>query len=203
MKKAVKSPKRAFRYSKALFKGSFYIFWYRVFRRNVKIKFPFFVYGKIIISGSGSVMIDKNCVVRINALEHTNIIMLSPEANVKIGKQCLLGGLTIRCYRSIEIKDKTMTAANLVQDFIFYSNPDKQMTRDLENSRSIIIGKNVWLGGFASILGGSMIGNNSVLAAHSVCYNYSIPDNSFASGNPIKRTIPISRILKFSKLNDN
>lgn len=60
----------------------------------------------------------------------------------------------------------------------------------IEYAEAITIGKNVWVGGNATILPGVTIGDNAVIGAGSVVTK-NIPENSLAVGNPAKviRTI--------------
>lgn len=55
----------------------------------------------------------------------------------------------------------------------------------LEESKSIVIGNNVWIGGNVTVLPGVKIGENSVIGASSVV-SKDIPSNVLAVGNPCK-----------------
>ncbi len=56
-------------------------------------------------------------------------------------------------------------------------------TKGRDNAEEIIIGNNVWIGLNATILKGSIIGENSVIAAGSVVKGI-FPPNSLIVGNP-------------------
>ena len=190
----IKSPSLLVGFTRGLSKGFLYIMYYRFFRNNVKIKFPFFVYGDLLIKGPGSVFIDRGCSVYLSALDHVNIITLSKNAEVRIGKSCTLAGVTVRCNNRVELHDHVMTATNLIQDFMFYSKPD-----DFD-SMPVVIYSNVWLGAQASVLSGSSIGKNSVLSNQAVSFNFEVKKDRLASGNLIKRALPIAKILKLSAI---
>lgn len=64
-------------------------------------------------------------------------------------------------------------------------------------SKSIHIGKNVWIGANSTILAGVHIGNNSIIGAGSVV-NKDIPENVIAVGNPCK---VLRKITDEDKLN--
>ncbi|WP_417885241.1 acyltransferase [Zunongwangia sp.] len=53
------------------------------------------------------------------------------------------------------------------------------------DSAPIIIGENVWLGRYVTVLKGVTIGDNAVIAANSVVTK-DVPANSIAAGNPAK-----------------
>ena len=55
----------------------------------------------------------------------------------------------------------------------------------LEYAKPITIGNNVWIGGSAIVLGGVVIGDNTIIGAGSVVVK-DIPSNSIAVGNPCK-----------------
>lgn len=196
-----KDPKGFYLYGKALFKGSLYVAFYRLFRRNIRIKLPFFVFcKKVKICGPGAVFIDKGCSVYYNAFDRLTIVTLSPSAQVMIGKKCDLGGLTIRCHKRVEIGDRVLSANCLVQDALFSiarSGYLKNSKTDLLLPSDIWIGMDVWLAGQTIILCGSKIGNGSVLSLGSVCYNYTIPENHFATGNPVTRSVSAATINNF------
>ena len=183
----------------AIMRGVFYRFYYRMLNSNVHIGFPFKAFTKVRISGKGAVYIGNNCSVSKNIFKGLSIVTLSPDAKVIIGNNCSLQGLTIRCKNIIEIGDETMTALSLIQDI---SVVDLKLQRGRVNrsngskSKSIQIGKNVWLGAESCVLEGCDIGDNSVLAAGAMCHDFHSKACSLVIGNPAKRPLPISNILK-------
>jgi len=190
--KLASKPFSAFQLLKNLLLGTYFICWYRLFTRNVRIKFPFFAYSKIKITGPGKVFIDSGCSTAINALDRPTIITLHSESVIRIGKQCALSGMTIRCKNRITIGDRTLLPGSLIQDFLFFSNPEiKFGDKSLENS-SITIGNDVWLAMQSAILPGSSVGNGDVFSVQTVLYNSSVEKHCFAYGNPIKQVIPIN-----------
>ena len=197
--KIIREPNSVFIALIAIFRGCFYIIYYRVSKKNVKIQFPFKAHAKVNIVGPGSVFINKNSSAYFNAFKGLTIVTLSKDAEVIIGKNCSLGGLIIRCRNKIKIKDRTMTADSLIQDTNFIN---LEMTKtllggsELMESKPIVIGKNVWLGARSCILGGSNIGDDSVIARGSTCFGTSVKEYCLALGNPIKRYLPIDKLLK-------
>ncbi|MDH5570135.1 MAG: hypothetical protein OEY89_00120 [Gammaproteobacteria bacterium] len=202
-KKVINSPLYYFQIFIAIVKGSFYILYCRIFKRNIKIGFPFIVYGNVNIKGPGKVIIGKKCTVVENVFRGLSITTFSNDSIVSIGGEgCLLGGLTIRCHSKIELGNNIMTAVSLIQDTLFVTNNNKSYTNydsSLWKSEPIVIGNNVWLGGHCCILPGSKIGDDCVLSACSVIYKNEINNYNLASGNPVRRSLPIERILGLRK----
>ncbi len=95
-----------------------------------------------------------------------------------------------------------MTADSLIQDTNFIDreriNNSLEMP-ELMESKPIIIGKNVWLGARSCILGGSILGDDSVITRGSSSFGINVKEYSIAFGNPIKRFLPIEKILNLKK----
>jgi acetyltransferase-like isoleucine patch superfamily enzyme len=183
----------------ALLRGSLYIVYYRVFRRNIKIGFPFKAFSKVAITGPGAVKIGKNCSVYKNVFRGLTIVTYSSNSEVVIGDRCALGGLTIRCSKKVAIGDRVMTASSLIQDS-FFVNQDKAMSlyfKELVPEPSeISIGNNVWLTLGSILLGGCNVGNDCVIAAGSWCFDSKINDYSLAIGNPVRKPLPIEKLQR-------
>lgn len=194
-------PKLLFGYFKALLKGLCYIAYFRLFKPNVIIKFPFFVYYRFKITGPGTVFINRGCSVYANSFDGLCIATLSPSAQVTIGKGCDLGGMTIRCSNSISIGDFVMSANCLLQDCLFtvnrrlHSTPNDLATRS-EKPPSLSIGNQVWLTGQTILLSGAEIGDESVLGTGSLCFERKIAKSHLAVGNPVTSSVSIERLEK-------
>ena len=117
--------------------------------------------------------------------------------SITIGNNCCLGEYNhITAINSITIGDGLLTGR-----FVIISDNNhgglseaeadiRPGDRKLVSKGSITIGKNVWIGDKATILGGVDIGNNVIIAAISVVRS-DIPDNCLVAGNPaiIKKRI--------------
>lgn len=181
---------------KAFIKGTFYIIWFRLFRKNVKIKFPFMVYGRVTILGEGSVFIDKMCSVYYNIHEGLTIITLSPQARVHIGMFCDLAGLTIRCNNSVKIGDYILSASCLIQDVMQINRKERlPCPIDINENKEISIGNRVWLCALSCVLSGAVIDDGSVLSIGSCIYEKQAKGTKLIIGNPVKKMIPINRLL--------
>lgn len=92
----------------------------------------------------------------------------------------------------IYIGDRTIMGVNVsIMDTDFHHiDPSKRMLTGYL-TKAVHIGQNVWIGNDVTILKGTNIGTNSVIAANSLV-NSDIPANTLAGGNPCKviRAIP-------------
>lgn len=194
-----RSPKSIYYIGKAFIRGCFFVAFYRLFRKNVKIKLPFFVYYKVQICGPGSVFIDSGCSVFPNVFDGLSIVTFLPDARVLISKGCDLGGVTIRCHKQVEIGERGLFANCLIQDVLFSAaKPVSSKTNNnLLHPRAIDIGKGVWLAGQTIALPGSKIGDENVLSVGAVCFDRNIPELSLAVGNPVINSLSIERIANF------
>jgi len=115
--------------------------------------------------------------------------------SIEIGENTMLNGCSITSYKSVVIgKNCQIASFTIITDTDFHPvNPyerEKQVTRqkyDLEtvSKKNVIIGDNVWVGWNALILKGTIIGNNSVVAAGSVVLG-EFPANVVIAGNPAR-----------------
>jgi acetyltransferase-like isoleucine patch superfamily enzyme len=192
----LKDPIDSFIAVQAFIRGICYSIYYRIFRKNVRIKLPFLAYYRVTIIGPGKVTLGRGCSVHKNAFKGLTIVTFSEAATVTIGERCGFGGLTIRCRNRVDIGEKTITATSLVQDFLFVNRDHGDDEKQISAPAPIIIGKNVWLSNDAIILGGSQIGDDSVVGAKSLCKDTKVAAYSLANGNPIKRGLPIENLLK-------
>lgn len=182
------SPIDYYYFSKAFIRGLTCAIFYRLFRNNVIIKLPFFVYYKMKICGPGSVFIDKWCSVLPNTFDGLTITTYSTDAQINIGKNCSLGGVTIRCHNKIVIDDNALFANCLIQDALF--------SMINSTNSNVFIGKGVWLASQTIVLNCSNIGDESVLGIGSMCFNRNIPKGHLAVGNPVFNSVDIRRIAK-------
>lgn len=200
IRKAFKNPIGFIRISFALARGLFYIIIYRIKSNKYKLKFPLFAFCKLSIAGPGYVQIGKGCKIFKNMYEGLTIITCNHQAKVFIGNNSSLGGLTIRCGKQVIIGNSLLSANALIQDSLLFCSHD-QSNNDVEiiNTKSIIVGDNVWLGPSAIVLSGCRVGDDSVVLPGSLCHNVIIPNYSIAMGNPVTRLFPIERYLNLMK----
>lgn len=200
LKKITADPRYAFRVSWALVRGCSYALYFRVARRNVRIRLPFKAFAKVRIVGPGRVILGKNCVVAHGAFKGLTIVTLLEDATVRIGEDCHLAGLTICCCNHVELGSGSMTAVSLVQDcsFVNQSFVRTRGTHSVNECGPIAIGSNAWLSNDAIILSGSKIGSDCVVSVGSVCRDVEIKSYSLAMGNPVRRGLPIANVMRMT-----
>jgi len=200
--KVIRHPLDALIALNALARGTGYIFYYRLLNRRVRIRFPFKAFAPVVISGPGSVFIDRGTTANYNTFKGLSLITTAPGARISIGERCNLGGVTVRCQDAVTIGDRVMAAVSLIQDFLFPTeNPGKGDGRQQrpQTASPVIIGNNVWIAAQSIILSGSEIGDDCVLAAGSVCHRFKAKEYSLIIGNPARRCLPIHQIMKLKK----
>ncbi len=200
LKKIINSPMAAYNRFVGLLRGIWYILFYWFKKGDVKIRFPFYAYTKVNISGPGKVFIDKGLSTELNNCDSLTIKTLSKDAEVIIGKNCGLSGVTIRCKGRIVIGDNTIMAATLIQDVNIVS-ADSPIRNDTPSDSAIIIGNNVWIAANALVLANSKIGNNAVIGSNGLIYDYEVPAKTLAFANPVRRCIPITPLSKLTSRN--
>lgn len=163
--------------------------------RNISIgKSHVFYKSRIVnISKRGRVKIGNNCLIgRSKKGYHsgmpfyTTILNDGSNSNVCIGNNCRINGAYIHAQDSICIGNNCVIASgvNIIDSngHETYSN-DRTIGRDVP--QKISIGNNVWIGINATILKGTTIGDNSIIAAGSVVKG-EFPANCIIQGNPAK-----------------
>lgn len=103
---------------------------------------------------------------------------------INVGDNCRINGVYIHAQAGITIGRNCVIASGV---HIIDSNGHELISIDRTKGRDIpleiIIGDNVWIGINAVILKGTIIGENSVIAAGSIVKG-SFPKNSLIMGNP-------------------
>lgn len=184
---------------KAFLRGTFTALLYRFVNRRVRIAFPFFMYEAFRVTGPGKVFIGKYCSIYPNMFDGVSIVTLDPNAEVHIGVNCSLGGVTIRCRERIEIGDYFLSGYSLIQDCILAESMTAEANEAMHHelaSQVIRIGRNVWIGAQSCILPGTKIDDDSVVSLGTVCYGTRIEEYQLAAGNPCLRPMLISSLMR-------
>ena len=124
---------------------------------------------------------------------------LGPAAHCKIGDYTLLNGALVMAEERIEIGSYCLISWNVgIADSDFHPLAPAERLVDAKalapflegrpprpklKTAPVIIGDNVWIGMNATILKGTVVGENSVIAAGSVVTK-SVPPNVVVAGNP-------------------
>lgn len=158
---------------------------------GVFMDYTTWVRGRENINFLGRVSVGRYC--RIEAISENNGMKYTP--NLVIGNNvCINDFVHIGCTNFVSLGDNCLLASKIyISDHnhgIYkggsQSSAMEEVTyRTVTADKSVIIGKNVWLGESVAVLPGVRIGNNSIIGANSVVTE-EIPENSIAVGNPAR-----------------
>ena len=114
---------------------------------------------------------------------------LRPGAQITIGDRVGISGGSICAAQLIEIGEDSMLGANVtIADTDFHSLRPHHRSGHTDPSigtKSVIIGKRVFIGTNSVILKGVTIGDNAIIGAGSVVTR-NVPANAIAAGNPCR-----------------
>lgn len=182
----------------ALARGVAVVVYYRLVRRGVVIRLPFYVYhGWVRISGPGSVFIDRGCLVDVSVFTALSITTLKSDARVVIGRNCRMAGAVIRCAHSVVLEEAVMTGYCLIQDQEMAS-AGQHPAAPAEAATSIRIGAGAWITRQAVLGPASNIGAAAVVGLGSVVYRMAVPPRTVTVGSPVMRSVAISGVAAMS-----
>jgi len=133
------------------------------------------------INNVGEFKLGINCSFRSYRLKQR--ISVWSGASLALGDRCFLNdAVTICATQEVRIGNY----AKIGDQVHIYDSDFHQVTADADVYQApVIIGNNVWIGAKSMILAGSIIGDNSVIAAGSIVKGI-IPANCVAAGSPAK-----------------
>jgi acetyltransferase-like isoleucine patch superfamily enzyme len=124
----------------------------------------------------------------VNMFSKCKLYADRPNSKIKIGKNTRIHGTCIHAYKSIEIGDNCLIAANTQiidangHELSFENTSNRINTSD--EGKNIKIGNNVWIATNVLVLGGSEIGEGTIITAGSVVKG-KLDSNSIYGGNPL------------------
>lgn len=152
---------------------------------------PYFLKHKTaqIIIGHNTIINSSNYGYHINMHSKCKLYADRPDALISIGKNCRIHGTCIHAFKKIIIGDNCLIAANTqIIDGnghqLCMDEPEKRLVLS-DEGKDIIIEDNVWIAANCVILGGTHIGEGSIITASSVVKGF-IPAKSIYGGNPAK-----------------
>ncbi|SNU03309.1 Acetyltransferase (isoleucine patch superfamily) [Prevotellaceae bacterium MN60] len=139
-------------------------------------------------NNNGGILIGKNCRIGCRNIRYhcgmpfyTSFLADGVGSKISVGDNCRVNGAYIHAEKSISIGNNCVIASgvNIVDSNGHVVNSSNRTSgRDVPHE--IVIGNNVWICMNATILKGSVIGDNSIISAGSVIQGV-IPPNSIAS----------------------
>lgn len=147
------------------------------------------VKGAAIKIGENTMINSNNSNYHINMHSPCKLMADREGAVIEIGNNCRIHGTCIHAYQSITIGNNCLIAANTQ---IIDGNGHALSFPEVQNrinttdyGTPIVIEDNVWIGANSIILGGTRIGNGTIISAGSVVKG-DIPAMSIYGGNPAK-----------------
>lgn len=180
-------PALAFRRGRALAKGHWYKFWFRLRGFRFTAGRNFRVHGSLSLRGQGTVIFGDDILINGHVTPWTQ----SAEARIVIGNNVMLGSTRFGCVKEIVIGDDCLLASAQFTDTDFHSVQANRRSDEAPiRVAPVRLERNVWIGENAAILAGTTIGENSVVGFATVCMR-PYPANSIILGNPGKVVGPI------------
>ncbi|PCH53669.1 MAG: acetyltransferase [Flavobacteriaceae bacterium] len=171
---------------------------YIILLREIKLSkgvvfkgFPLILMHKkaIIKIGCFTTINSSNYGYHINMHSSCKLYADRPNAQIVIGENCRIHGTCIHAFNKIFIGDNCLIAANTqIMDgnghqLSFENPPNRINTTD--DGKPIFIEDNVWIGANCIILGGTTIGEGSIITAGSIVKG-NVPAKTIYGGNPAK-----------------
>jgi acetyltransferase-like isoleucine patch superfamily enzyme len=143
----------------------------------------------VIKIGNGSTINSVNHGYHINMFQRCKLYADRPNATITIGERTRIHGTCIHAYSTIQIGSNCLIAANTQiidgngHQLSFDAPHNRINTTD--NGQPIVIHDNVWIAASCIILGGTTIGQGSVITANSVVKG-DVPAMCLYGGNPAR-----------------
>ena len=185
--RGLREPKQGVRFVRAVLKGHWHLFFYRLRGGRVRTGRYLQVYGRLVLEGPGTVEFGNS--VRVYGV--TTIPTYAPDARVIIGDFVGLDSVRFGCAREITIGSYSMVADSRIMDTNFHSlRADRHSDSAPVKVSPVRLEKNVWVAGQAGILPGTVIGENSVVGFGAVCRGV-FPADVVIAGNPARAVAPL------------
>ncbi|MEJ8801529.1 acyltransferase [Pontibacter sp. H249] len=142
-----------------------------------------------IIIGRNVTINSRNRGYHLNMHSPCKLVVDKPNSVITIGENTRIHGTCIHAFQSIRIGKNCLIAANSqIIDanghMLSFDNPaNRFLTKD--EGKPVVIEDNVWIATNCIILGGTTIGQGSIIVANSVVKG-NVPPNCIYGGNPAK-----------------
>jgi len=174
----------------ALVRGRFFLALCRLRGLDVKIGRGLRIYKKISISGSGRVEIGDNCIIAGipgDSSQYVCLETLDPTAVIHIGDDASLYAARIAAKFRIIIGDKVLIEEAGIMDTDYHTIAKDRGTpaNESEDKCRVTIGNRVCMGARSSILKGTTIGDDVIIAPGAIV-TMSVKPGSIVAGNPAR-----------------
>jgi acetyltransferase-like isoleucine patch superfamily enzyme len=181
---------KSVKYLLARLRGKIFTVRCKAFHRNVEIGTGLELRNKLEIRGPGRVCIGNYCVIAGIDGDNNQFVTLythSPNAMIQIGNNAKLFGTRISSSFSVHIGNDVLIEDSGISDTNFHSidrnrEPPKSETAE---KCAVVIGDRVAIACRSIVAKGVRIGNDSLIGPGAIV-TQSVPDMSFAMGNPAK-----------------
>lgn len=166
--------------------SSFFILFYKLrYGRRVQFGKNILINHRFKIKGNGKLTLGDN--LHLWAHEEPNAFhFYHPNAQISIGHNTTLNGITCHCYTKISIGDHCLAGSAIVMDTDFHNWEDPgHVLHGQKMSKPVSIGEGVWLGGQCAVLKGIQIGDGAVVGFRAVVTK-EVNARSVVAGNPAK-----------------
>jgi acetyltransferase-like isoleucine patch superfamily enzyme len=187
LSRGLEDPRQGLRFVRAVLKGHWYRFYYRL--RGVRFRAGRLlqVYGRLVLEGPGTVEFGGN--VRVFGV--TTIPTYAPDARVLVGDFVSMEAVRFGCAREITIGSYSIVADSRIMDTDFHSlRADRHSESAPVRVSPVRIEDNVWIAGQSALLPGTVIGRNSVVGFGAICRGVFRPD-AVILGNPARVAAPL------------
>lgn len=174
----------------ARIRGSFFIVWCRIFKKNVQIGPGLRLYKKMAIRGDGIVTIGKNCIIRGIAGDDSQYVCIdtySAGSRIAIGDGVRLNAARIFAKFSVSIGSDCIIEESGVADTDFHSidRGREEPTDETIEKCSIEIGRSVAIGSRCFISKGVKLGDGVTVWPGSIVAS-SVKAEQTVLGNPAR-----------------
>lgn len=174
----------------ALLRGRIFLVFCRLKGMNVQIGQGLKIYKKVSISGSGRVEIGKNCVmagIPGDSSQYVCLESLHPESVLQIGDNASLYAARIAAkFRVVVGNDVLIEEAGIMDtDYHSIARDRGEPLSEKEDKCRVTIGNRVSMGARSSVLKGTTIGDDVIIAPGSIV-TMSVKPGSVVAGNPAR-----------------
>jgi len=174
----------------ALLRGHIFLTLCRLKGMNVKIGRGLRIYKKVSISGTGRIEIGENCImagIPGDSSQYVCLETLNPAAVLQIGDDATLYAARIAAKFRVVIGNNVLIEEAGIMDTDYHTIARGRGTpvSEKEDKCRVIVGNRVCMGARSSILKGTIIGDDVIIAPGSIV-TMSVKPGSMVAGNPAR-----------------